>query len=87
MQIRKTAVEYALENKEHTTTAITTYPPRIQLTLHHKQSLEPPPPDALECQLEISGVKEVSYFTLYMPPYSQSETSSQRSTSFEGNTV
>ena len=85
MQIRKAAVEYALENKRHTTTDITTYPPRIHLTLRHLQLVEPPPPDALECQLEISGVKEVSYFTLYVPPHSQSETSSQRSTSFEGD--
>ena len=84
IQIRKTAVEYALENKRHTITDITTYPPRIHLTLSHKQLLEPPPPDALQCRLEISGVKDVSYFILNVPPYSQSETSSQRSTSFEG---
>ena len=81
-QIRKSAVEYALENKRHTTTDITTYPPRLQLTLCHLEN--PSPESALECQLEISGVKEVPYFTLYVPRYSQSETSSQRSTSFEG---
>ena len=85
MQIRKSAVEYALENKWHTTTDITTYPPRIHLSLHHL--LELPPLGAIDCQLEITGVKEVSYFTLYVPPYSQSETSSQRSTSFEGITI
>lgn len=76
MQILKSAVEYVLEFKRQAQADIIAYPPRIVLTLRH---LSEPPPGALECQLNFSGIREVSYFNLYVLPYSNSETLAQRS--------
>ena len=42
---------------------------------------------ALDCRINVSGIREVPYFDLYVPPPSASEVSSQRSIEGDDTTL
>ena len=84
IQIKKEEVDIAWKHKRLARTNIASYPPRIVLTIQHKQPGADVSCNWLTCSFQVSGLGEDNYFPLSLTPSPSLSQRTSQDDSIEG---